>query len=190
MGEIRSRFRRRRGQAAERRLDGGDHRCGDPRRVATARRTLADYAAPTSKPARPGTAPGPAVSLTSRPAARAQERSGKRPVPRRHSGNGPIRIGDGAQRGADALELVLAVGERRRPGKRGLVHAPLDRRPTPGPRNVRGSMSGDVPDVPSAGRADDVSVTRTHPHLSRRSSRSRRENSVGRNKGLQGSSMG
>jgi hypothetical protein len=30
--------------------------------VATALTTLADYAAPTSKPARPGTAPGPADS--------------------------------------------------------------------------------------------------------------------------------
>ena len=35
----------------------------------------------------------------------------------------------------------------------------------PGPRNVRGSMSGDVPDVRRAGRADHVSVTRTHPPI-------------------------
>ena len=78
---------------------------------------------------------------------------------------GPVRIGDGAQRGADALELVLAVEQRGRPGKRGLVHAPLDHKPNTGPHNVRGSMSGDVPDVRRAGRADHVSVTKTHPPI-------------------------
>jgi chromate reductase, NAD(P)H dehydrogenase (quinone) len=32
-------------------------------------------------------------------------------------------------------------------------------------RNVRGSMSGDVPDVRNAGQADHVPVTRTHPPI-------------------------
>jgi hypothetical protein len=59
-----------------------------------------------------------------------------------------------AQRGADLLELVLALEQRGRAGKRGLVHAPIDRSRPPGPRNVQGPMSGDVPDAPSAGRAE------------------------------------
>ena len=73
----------------------------------------------------------------------------------------PLPAG-GAQRGADALDLVLALEQHGRPGKRGRVHAPIDRR-APGPRNVRGSMSGDVPDVRDAGRTDHVPVARTHP---------------------------
>ena len=39
----------------------------------------------------------------------------------------PGSLAGGAQRGANALELVLALEQRGRPGKRGLVHAQIDR---------------------------------------------------------------
>ena len=54
-----------------------------------------------------------------------------------------VALARGAQRGADALDLVLALEQRVRPGNRGPVHAPADRkRARAAPRNVRGSMSG------------------------------------------------
>jgi hypothetical protein len=40
----------------------------------------------------------------------------------------PRSLAGGAQRGADTLDLVLALEQRGRPGKRGLLHAPIDRK--------------------------------------------------------------
>ena len=50
----------------------------------------------------------------------------------------PRPLPHGAQRGADALELVLALEQRGRPGKRGLVHAQIDRKPRTRPAQCSG----------------------------------------------------
>src|SRR5204863_5023198 len=59
-----------------------------------------------------------------------------------------------AKRGGDPLDLVLALEQRGRPGDGGLSHAQSMVGGVRGPRNVRGSMSGYVPDVRGAVRTE------------------------------------
>ena len=113
--------------------------------VATALRTLADYASPASKPVRPRTAPGAGRLLNQRTQC-AGSRTIRKPSDLPPVPIGPVRNGDGAQRGAEATQLRPQRSKQRgRPGKRGLVHASLDVSAHPGRAIFGGRCQGMCP---------------------------------------------
>ena len=98
--------------------------------------------------------------------ARASSSSRDFPIPAAPSmtSGSPGSLPRGAQRGADALDLVLALEQRSRLGEGGLVHAPLDRRPRAGPRAMFGGRcQGICPMCGAAARTDDGRISQPLP---------------------------